>query len=171
MKKLIPLAAFAAVSLSAQQAPPTLPQMAKRAFDTTNGYIARAAEKMPEEQYGFKPSPDVRSFAGMVAHVLETNYGACARLKGEKDNPKKGMEANPPAKAAIVEAAKGLGAYCAPIFEGLEVTTMFEPAPGRSSPKLGTVYGLVGHNWEHYGNLVTYMRIKGVVPPSSEPRN
>lgn len=171
MKKLIPLAALAALSLTAQQAPPTLPQMAKRAFDTTNGLIARAAEKMPEEHYGFKPSPDVRSFASVVAHALETNYGACARMKGEKENPKKGLDANPPGKAAMVEAAKALTAYCAPIFEGLEVTTMIEPAPGRSTPKLGTIYGIVGHNWEHYGNLVTYMRIKGVVPPSSEPRN
>src|SRR5436305_5216733 len=57
---------------------------AKRTFGVIKGYITRAAAKMPEEQYSFKPTPEVRSFGQIIGHIADSNYGFCSAAAGEK---------------------------------------------------------------------------------------
>jgi uncharacterized damage-inducible protein DinB len=134
-------------------------------------YVIRSAEKMPEEDYSFKPSPDVRSFGQILGHIADAQYIFGSALLGEK-NPEPGVEKNKTSKADLIQALKDAFAYSDKAYNGLtdaraaELVTFF----GRQVPRITILAMNYGHNTEHYGNLVTYLRIKGLVPPSSEPR-
>jgi uncharacterized damage-inducible protein DinB len=155
----------------------------KASFDTVSRYLAGSAEKMPEANFAFKPTPEVRSFGEIVGHVANTHYSYCSRIKGEK-NPNEGNDLEKKtAKADIVKALNDSIAYCAAAYDTMTdakaVELMASPAapagmPARPAaapaPRLRLLLGNVTHDQEHYGNLVTYLRLKGLVPPSSEPR-
>jgi uncharacterized damage-inducible protein DinB len=155
----------------------------KASFDTVSRYLAGSAEKMPEANFAFKPTPEVRSFGEIVGHVANTHYSYCSRIKGEK-NPNEGNDLEKKtAKADIVKALNDSIAYCAAAYDTMTdakaVELMAPPAapagmPARPAaapaPRLRLLLGNVTHDQEHYGNLVTYLRLKGLVPPSSEPR-
>ncbi len=132
--------------------------------------IVKSAEKMPEESYTFKASPDVRSFAQLVGHASDAAYTFCAAAKGEKRAPA-GIEKNMSKKEELVKAAKEAVAYCNSVLDemtdakGAETVKFF----GETS-RLGILAFNNAHTMEHYGNMVTYMRIRGIVPPSSEPK-
>ena len=159
------------VFAQAPAAAPATPTSDLKAFWTqikTN--IAKSAEKMPEENYAFKPSPDVRSFGQLIGHVADANYMICGAAKGEQKMV--GVEKSKTAKADLITALNESAAYCDAVFDALtdksagEVIKMF----GRERTRMGALSMNVAHDFEHYGNLVTYMRMKGLVPPSSEPR-
>ena len=158
----------------------------KSSYDTVSRYLAGSAEKMPEANYAFKPTPEVRSFGEIVGHVANSQYSYCARIKGEK-NPNEGNDfEKKTAKADLVKALNDSTAYCAPVYGTMTDVAAIEPiaappapAPAAGAParapqppamKLRFLLGNVTHLQEHYGNLVTYLRLKGLVPPSSEPR-
>ncbi len=159
-------------------------------FDTICRYITGSAAKMPEENYGFKPTPEVMSFGELVGHVANTHFSYCARVKGEK-NPNDGNDIQKKTtKADIVKGLADSIAYCTPVYNDMTDAKALEPLPPPVAaaaaqpppatakpsqppppqPKLSRLLGNLTHDWEHYGNLVTYLRIKGLVPPSSEPR-
>ncbi len=142
----------------------------KAFFDSVKGFITRSAEKMPEEHYSFKPTPDVRSFGQMVGHIADAQYLFCSALKGEKQAPT--AEKTKTTKAELTAALAAAFAYCDPTYSGLTDAKGAEPVKlfGSDRTKLGVLAFNNGHNYEHYGNLVTYMRLKSIVPPSSEPR-
>ena len=131
--------------------------------------VVRAAEKMPEENYSFKPTPDVRSFGQLVGHVADANYMFCAQASGET-NPMKNIEKTKTTKADLVAAIKEAVAYCNTTFDGMtdakgsEMVKLF----GFNLAKLTLLSLNTAHTDEHYGNMVTYMRMKGIVPPTSE---
>jgi uncharacterized damage-inducible protein DinB len=140
-----------------------------------NAYVAdlliRSAEKMPEENYSFKPVPEVRSFGQIIGHVADAQYMFASMVMGEP-NPRPEIEKNKTTKADLVQALKDALAYSSKAYDsmtdakGAEMIQFF----GRNMPKLTVLTMNTAHNMEHYGNLVTYMRIKGLVPPSSERR-
>lgn len=130
--------------------------------------ITKAAEKMPEDNYSFKPTPEVRSFGAIVAHVADAQYLFCSAVIGEK-NPALGIEKSKTSKAEIQAALKEAFAYCDKAYaitdaQATETTKFF----GSDRNKLSVLSFSDAHNMEHYGNLVTYMRLKGLVPPTSE---
>ena len=133
--------------------------------------VIKAAEKMPEENYGFRPTDAVRSFGQLVGHVADGQYLFCSMVVGEK-NPSPGVEKGKTSKADLVQALKDAVSYCDKAFEGLtdahaaDMIKVF----GRDSTKLGALTFNSAHTMEHYGNMVTYMRMKNLVPPSSESR-
>jgi uncharacterized damage-inducible protein DinB len=132
--------------------------------------LVRAAEKMPEESYAFKPTPEVRSFGQLAAHVADSNYFFGAMILGEKP-PAGEVEKTKTSKADIVAALKESVAYVDRAFamsdaDAAKTVKLF----GKESPKFSVLALTIGHGFEHYGNMVTYMRMKGLVPPSSEPR-
>jgi uncharacterized damage-inducible protein DinB len=156
----------------APSAPPANPITAseKGLYGFMSGAVVRAAEKMPEENYGFKPTPDVRSFGQLVGHEADANYNFCSLAIGET-SPSKGIEKTKTSKADLVAALKDAVAYCNKAFglmddtKGAEVITIF----GSMHLARLTVLSLnTAHTDEHYGNIVTYMRLKGLVPPTSE---
>ena len=139
--------------------------------EMVKGFIIRAAEAMPEEHYAFKPTPDVRSFGEIVAHVANTQYNFCTPVR-KVPNPNKGnLEKTATTKAQIVAAVKEAFAFCDPAYEITDagLTEMVKWAQ-RDIAASYTLTFNVAHNNEHYGNLVTYMRLKGLTPPSSERR-
>lgn len=134
-----------------------------------SGNVVAAAEKMPEENYSFKPSPDVRSFGQLVGHVADANYMFCSLAAGEA-NPNKNVEKTVTSKAELVAAVKDAVSYCSKAFDGMNDAKGGEIIKLFGTMKLArlTVFSLnTAHTDEHYGNIVTYMRLKGLVPPSS----
>jgi uncharacterized damage-inducible protein DinB len=155
----------------AQSTPPANPITAsEKGFDSfVSGAVVAAAEKMPEENYSFKPTPEVRSFGQLVGHVADASYFYCSQAIGEA-SPVKGIEKTKTSKADLVAALKDGVAYCNKAFDSMT------DAKGRETVKLFnfniaklTVFSMnTAHTDEHYGNMVTYMRLKGIVPPTSE---
>lgn len=138
-------------------------------FESNKGYLIRSAELMPEANYGFKPAPTVRSFGEIIGHLANENYLMCAAGKGEA-NPVAATDFEKVAvKAELVKALRESLAYCddayrMPDARAMEPTEIF----GMKGNKLWAITLNLTHNGEHYGNLVTYLRIKGLVPPSSQ---
>ena len=144
----------------------------KNFYDYYKRNIIGAAEKMPAEHFSFKPTPEVRSFAELFGHVINTNYQACAAIKGEANAHKDDdFEKTAKTKEEVVKAVKAAFDYCDGAFKNLTDATLKETYKSgtRDVPKSSPTLLVVGHSMEHYGNMVTYMRLKGIVPPSSEP--
>lgn len=134
--------------------------------------VVKAAEKMPEESYGFRPSHDIRTFGQLLGHIANAEYNFCAAVLGEK-NPNTGnIEKEKSSKADLVSALSGAFGYCEKAYAYLTDDKIAEMAKMGNSErnKFGLLAFNNAHTNEHYGNLVTYMRIRGFVPPSSEPK-
>ena len=142
----------------------------KMLYSAVKDNLIRAAEKMPEENYGFKATPEVRSFGQLLGHVADTHYNYCAVALGEK-NQAPAIEKNKTSKADLVAALKQAFAYCDKAYDMTDAQMLEKVAFRRGEyPKVTVLAANVAHDNEHYGNVVTYMRLKGLVPPSSEPR-
>jgi len=164
---LICLLAQAAVAL-AQDNP--FSAYNKVVYGGVKNILLRSAEKMPEENYNFKPTDAVRSYGQIVGHVADAQYMFCSIVLGEK-NPAPKIEQTKTSKADLIAALKDAFAYCDKAYNGMtdasatQMVTLF----GGDTPKLGVLTVNNMHAVEHYGNLVTYMRLKNIVPPTSEP--
>src|SRR5580658_8384282 len=152
--------------LGAQQAPsapPANPITAseKGLYTIISGSVVQAAEKMPEDNYAFKPTPEVRSFGQLVGHVADANYMFCALVSGET-MPQKDIEKTKTSKADLVAALKESVAYCNKVYDGMtdakgaELTKFMDFKLAR----LSVLTVNTAHTDEHYGNMVTYMRLK-----------
>jgi uncharacterized damage-inducible protein DinB len=171
-----PIVFFLAASVALAQtgsgsAAPANPQVASSKVFYTNAKrdILRSAEKVPEEKYSFKPTDSVRTFGQVLAHVADGQYEFCGGAAGNHDE--KGIEQSAKTKADILAALKAAFAYCDSIYAGMTDAKAGEMMPFYGSLKITRLSMLdfnVSHTMEHYGNLVTYMRIQGIVPPSSE---
>jgi uncharacterized damage-inducible protein DinB len=159
------MVAMGAADAAAQSNP--LRDGAQRTYDIVKGYITRAAEKMPEEHYGFKPTKDVRSFGQLVAHIADASFGFCSAVAGDKP-PMGGFDGSIE-KSTTTKAGF---AYCDKAYASTSDNTATVMVKGfwGELPKLSVLDFNTAHNFEHYGNIVTYMRLKDLVPPSSEPR-
>jgi uncharacterized damage-inducible protein DinB len=162
------------VVLGAQQAPTAAPAnpitaSEKGLYMAIIGSVVKAAEKMPEENYAFKPTPEVRSFGQLVGHVADANYMFCAMAQGV-DNQPKDIEKTKTAKADLVAALKDSVDYCGKTFDGLTDASGSQLVKFHSFQlaKLTLLSLNTAHTDEHYGNMVTYLRLKGIVPPTSE---
>jgi len=141
-------------------------------WDAAKNNIVQSAEVMPEENYGFKPADSVRTYGEILAHVAGANYVFCSAAKGTKSTVAEDQfEKTATTRAAIVKALADSMAYCDSVFAGLTdaqlAETIDQPFNQGKGARSAPILGNVGHLNEHYGNLVTYMRIKGIVPPSS----
>ena len=131
--------------------------------------ILGSAEKMAEENYSFRPAPEVRSFGQILGHVADAQYLFCSRVLGEK-NPAPGIEKSKTSKADLIAALKAAFAYCDRAYEAMTDASATEVVNlmGGDTPKLSALAVNSLHTTEHYGNLVTYLRMKNIVPHSSE---
>jgi uncharacterized damage-inducible protein DinB len=180
---LILLGSVLALPAAAQTAPATpanpLSTWLRTAYTNNRNNIVKSADKMPEEYYGMRPGPqeEVRTFGQQVGHVARFNYLWCAQAKGEK-NPAAGMDLEKLAtKTELIKALNDAFAYCDTAYaaltdaSGLETIDITQES-GKQTRNLRMALLILnyGHNNEIYGNLVTYLRIKSIVPSSSEPR-
>ena len=138
-------------------------------YQTVRDYFIRAAEEMPEADYSFKPTPEVRSFGQQVAHVADDQYNLCAPAKGEtRKAAYRQIEQTLSTKSDLVAALKGAFAYCDAVYDALSDTAGTALATGQQRTRFGMLNWNLWHTWEHYGNVVVYLRLKGLVPPSSQ---
>lgn len=132
------------------------------------GYITAAAEELPESSYAYRPTEQVRSFGQLVGHVAGAQNMICAAALGEPQPAEDAVEKAANSKAALVAALKASTEYCARAYAQTDAaaqgkTKLF----GQEQTRLYALMLNATHNGEHYGNMVTYLRINGIVPPSS----
>jgi uncharacterized damage-inducible protein DinB len=131
--------------------------------------VLRTAEKVPEDVYAFKPTPDVRSLGGLLGHIADAHNLLCGIATGAKPvfNP---VNEKKTTRAELVAALKESFAVCDKVFADTTDANGTTPIDffGQKQSRLGMLAFNNSHTWEHYGNLVTYMRLKNIVPPSSD---
>jgi uncharacterized damage-inducible protein DinB len=177
----ITVALFAlAVPLSSAQTPPqarppqTFALYLQGQYATLKRNLTGSVDKMPAEHFSFKPVPEVMSYAELLTHIVETQYGYCSTVKGVAF-PGASMNFKVTDKAAVGQLVKDSFAYCDESFaavtneNALEMFTRGTAPNQRQLARVNQLTQLIVHGNEHYGNLVTYMRMKGIVPPSSTP--
>jgi uncharacterized damage-inducible protein DinB len=142
----------------------------KRAYGQMKTWLLGSAEKMPEENYSFQPTPAVRSFGQILGHVADAQYMFCSVALGE-ENPALKIGAAKTSKADLIAALKGAFAYCDKAYDTMTDAAVTQTVKlfGGDMPKPIVLTVNDMHLVEHYGNLVTYLRLKNIVPPSSEP--
>lgn len=138
-------------------------------YDMVKANLTKAAEQAGEDLYGFKPTPEVRSMGQLFGHIANANYMICATAAGEK-SPATGNAEQLKTKAEIQKALAGSFAYCDTVWTKIDGEKGSEPVDlfGMKHTRASAMAFNAAHDWEHYGNLVTYMRLKGLVPPSSQ---
>lgn len=162
---------------SAQAAPTPAPAAdplaahARMLYAGLKSFIVRAADGMPEEKYAFRPTPEVRSWGEIIGHVADWQFRYCAAVLGEANPMTAKIEGARTTKPELVAALRESFAYCDRAYQSLTDANAAEVVRfERGMPRLGVLQIHQVHAVEHYGNLVTYLRLNGLVPPSSEPR-
>ena len=142
----------------------------KQQWESIRGNVVRTAEAVPEDKYDFKPTPEVRSFRDQFVHIVEENYFFMGFVSGERNAKPAGA---PKTKAEIVKALNDSYDFGAKALAGLNDRTALEIVPlmgQRQGPRWSMALMNIVDNMDHYGNLVVYMRLNGITPPSSQPR-
>ena len=162
----------------AEQAPSQQPaaatilvRVAQNGWAGAKRNIVESADQMPEADYAFKPVDGVRTFGQILAHVADSNNFYCARSKGEAPPiPDGTLEKTATTKAAIVKALRDSVAYCDAVYDALTPNSAaaMVTAGNNQIPRVQPLFNNITHNVEHYGNLVTYFRVKKMVPPSTK---
>jgi len=166
MRKTLALAAVLAalpIAASAQSVAAIKPL-----YDDFRGWLIASAQQMPEADYGFKPTPEVRSFGELIGHVASANFMFCSRVLGEESPNRQNLE-EVSSKAELVRGIEAAFAFCDKAYEMDDATALGEITFFRQQgTRLWVLIYNTTHNAQHYGNVVTYMRLKGMVPPSSQ---
>jgi uncharacterized damage-inducible protein DinB len=170
-------AALTAVTAQAAQAqtPPagqtyTLSTSLLRTYHNLQQNLLAAAEKMPDADYAFRPTTDVRPFGQLVAHVALSQFGTCAALKGETDPKHEEKEDATRTKADQIALLKSSTEYCDAVLPSLtdqSLTETFKAGPNTVAKGLALT-GTNTHGNEMYGTMAVYLRLKGIVPPTTE---
>ena len=141
------------------------------AWKSVSSYLQAAAEQFPDSEYDFKPTPEVRSFGELIGHVAGSQQMFCAAALGDPQPAEDAVEKSAKSKAELVEALKKSSEYCTRAYAQTDQQAQGKVKMfGQEMSKLNVLVINATHDNEHYGNIVTYMRIKGMVPPSSQPR-
>src|SRR5690242_15462502 len=162
---------FCGVLAAQQPAGNPLIATSKAIFAISKNDVLGSVDRIPDDVWSVQRTKDVRTVGQMFAHIADGQYEFCG--VAIEDRPvMKDIEKTAKSKADSVAALKTAFGYCDEAYNGLndakasEMVTFF----GRQITRLGAMDFNTAHNMEHYGNLVTYMRLKGIVPPSSAPR-
>ena len=168
MVSVAALASFANAQISPDfPKPPTPPNPLTKTISifrsNMQDKIMKAADAMPESKYNYRPTKDVRSFGEIVTHIADISYFLCSNAKGEA-NP-----ATPTAKSSkteIIAYLKGSFDYCDGVYSGFTDAHLNDPADfwGAKTNKMFVLTQVGNHDALHYGNLVTYLRLNGLVP-------
>jgi uncharacterized damage-inducible protein DinB len=166
---LLGIVALAASPLYAQDATPTTVTVIKQGYEGIKSNIMKAADKMPEDGYAFKPTPEEMSFGGWLNHVAQAQTAICSRAAGAAKN----MDTSAKTSKADVQAAlKESFDTCDAVYNALTDANSNDSVPSfrGNTTRLATLAQNVIHDNECYGSMAVYLRLKGIVPPSSEGR-
>ena len=143
---------------------------AKAVWMIPHGFVARALEQTPDSLFGFKPTPDVRSLGQLFGHIVDGEHLFCSLALGESaPNPFDAVEKTKTTKAQLIQALKESAAHCEKAYAQTDAQA-YTPAEffGRKANRMFLLNMNGAHDYEHYGNIVTYLRLKGITPPSSQ---
>lgn len=172
MRRVILLLSLTAGSLGAQSgsgSANTAVAVARGNWLSGHNNVLKTAEQLPDSLLAYRPTALVRSFGELFGHVAGAEYMFCAAVLGEPPRAEDAVEKAAKTKGALIQALKDAGTYCERAYvitdaASLGMTKLF----GSDRSKLDVLVLNATHDWEHYGNLVTYLRLKGLVPPSSQ---
>ncbi len=141
----------------------------KGRYDNVKRDVVEAAEAVPEAEYTFKPTPEVRSFGQIIAHIADTQNYFCGVADGSNPAYADAIEKSATTKADLVKALKDSVAKCDDVYAKTDAGNALSLVKAGKGDALRGLILLdnVSHDSEHYGNIVTYMRLKGHVPPST----
>jgi uncharacterized damage-inducible protein DinB len=160
---------FAQAPAAAPAAAPSTADGIRAFYNGVKNNLLKAADKMPDDAYDFKPTPEQRSFGGWIAHVADAQTAGCSRVLG---TPKTPGAASKTTKADLVAALKDSFETCDAAYAGLTDANAGDTVQSFRGPmtRAASLAGNVAHDNECYGTIAVYLRLKGIVPPSSEPR-
>jgi hypothetical protein len=179
MKRLVCLfsgcvlvAAVAAAQGPPPQGPVGTAVALQRAYAQHKNNITLSAEKMPDADYFFKPTADIRGYGQLWAHVADAQFGQCSGPKGVP-NPRQGQPSFEAltTKAEVVKAVADSFAFCDEVFTSLtdaSAQEMISNGRGGQTTRAAALLGVLTHGSEMYGIGTVYLRLKGQVPPSTE---
>lgn len=160
----------AAMPALAQQGGPVVGSVTPR-YKELSTWLTQTAEQVPESLYSFRPNPAVRSLGQLIGHVANAQFMFCAAALAEPA-PKNPDFEKVTDKTTLVAAIKASQAYCDRAYQTSDADAMKETKLfGATLSRLGVLVWNATHDGEHYGNLVVYMRINGITPPSSQKSN
>ena len=142
---------------------------AKATWESTRNLVIGVVEVMPEDKYDFKPTPTVRTFRDNVIHLVAENYLFFGRVAGENlGNPAQNLKS----RDELIKALRESYDYGAKIWAGLTEEKALEmiEVRGQKVQRWSAILGAIQDNMNHYGNLVVYVRLNGIVPPRSAGR-
>ena len=167
------VSAFALLSgvAAAADAPSPLMASSSAFYGLMKDNVLRSADKMAEADYSFRPTPDVRTYGELLAHIANAQFIFCG-IASDGKMVMKNFEKTAKTKTEIVAALNEGFAFCDRVYQKLTDTDAATMVSffGQQRTKLSLLDFNIAHGFEHYGNLVTYMRMKGIVPPSSEKK-
>lgn len=152
MTRLILFLCLAAASVAAQSPSPN--EELRNGFNEVNGWVVQAAEAVPADKYNYRPTETVRTFGQLVAHITDSYNYFCAQGVGNKVEWSDAIEKGNTDKDTVIPKLKEAVGRCTAAY-------------GAKNAQFGPLLGNVGHTSLHYGNIVTYMRMLGLKPPSS----
>jgi uncharacterized damage-inducible protein DinB len=169
-RSLIMLCAAATPALAQAAAANPNVENARLLWEAPRNYITAAASEVPEAMYSYRPTPDVRTFGQLIGHIAGSQNLYCALALGEKPPEEDAVEKSATTKAALVAALKQSNDYCARAYKLTDAATAGTlDLYGQTRSKVFVLLENASHDNEHYGNIVTYMRMNKLVPPSSKP--
>lgn len=149
----------------------------QRSFNVFTNYLVMAAEMMPESGYAFRPTPDLRTFGQQINHATGAHYSFCNQAGVPPDIQKQAAPslASVTAKVAIVAALRESIAYCNRVLAAASEEWLSQSAAGLGGSSSGLIQGMRAHAFiynavhsaEDYGTITTYLRMQGIVPPST----
>jgi uncharacterized damage-inducible protein DinB len=167
-RMLLPIAALviAGPAAAQMQQGPTVNSI-RPLYGMVKDWVVKGAEKMPEANFAWQPTKEIRTFGQLVGHIANANFMFCSGALGEASPSKTDYE-KVTSKTELVAGLKAAIAYCDRAYQmadaqAMEMTKVF----GEDQTRLYALNFNVAHDFEHYGNMVTYLRLKGIVPPSS----
>ena len=146
-----------AASSFAQSAPDKTPDVStemRNGFNEINGWVTKAAETVPADKYNYKPVDSVRTFGQLIAHITDSYNYFCANAAGTKVEWSEAVEKGATEKDTLLPKFKEAVGRC-------------NTAYSSNNAKLRPLFINVSHTSLHYGNIITYMRMMGLKPPSS----
>ncbi|HXJ39960.1 MAG TPA: DinB family protein [Bryobacteraceae bacterium] len=159
---------FLAGAAMAQQSP--LVTGSQAIYNSGKNNILKAADQVSEQLWSWRPTPEVRTFGELFAHIADGQYEFCSPVVDGKAVDK-GIEKSKKSKVEVTAALKEAFAYCDSGYKKITAANAAETVElfGRPMARISVMDYNASHNSEHYGNLVTYLRLNKMVPPSSQP--
>jgi uncharacterized damage-inducible protein DinB len=166
------MASVAAAQGAPQQGPVGTAVALQRNYQQLKNNVTSSAEKMPEVDYFFKPTADIRGYGQLWAHVADAQFGMCSGPKGGA-NPRQGQPSFEAltTKAEVLKAVADSFAFCDDVFASLTEASaqeMISNGRGGQQSRAAALLGVIAHGSEMYGIGTVYLRLKGQIPPSTE---